>query len=104
MNLRQKNKKLKRELEKAKADLAKYLPYAAREIARANVGDIVTIRAYAHAPGYMMLSEEQFKTQMVKRMIPELAKCITLKGYIARGDVPNADNVLATIRVVKPRE
>ena len=113
MNLRQKNKKLKYELESARCQLAfdkEFIEQARRTVTEAknyinkNIGDITTLRLCAHSPGYALLSEEEFKVQIVKRMIPELAKCVTLEHYMPRGGVPNAEFTVAEIRVVKLRE
>lgn len=112
MNLRKKNKKLKRELESARRQLefdkifieqARRTAWEAKAYTNKRFGDIDTLQAYCHSPSYTMVSEEELKAMVVKQMIPELAKRITLENYIPRGGVPNAEYVLASIRVVKPR-
>ena len=113
MNLRQKNKKLKRELAEARAQLAydkEFIDQARRTVREAKdyinkrVGDIGVLQAFVHKPEYMMLSEEQFRKQIIKQWIPELAKCVILEDcdppqvYMAGNDY-----VHASIRVVMPR-
>ena len=108
MNLRQKNKKLKRELEEAKETIAratKCIEQARRTTREAKDYinklhcDIGTLRAYVHRPEYTGLSEEQIKAQIVKRFIPELAKCVTMEDCTYHDDV-----LFASLRVVMPRE
>lgn len=108
MNLRQKNKKLKRELEEARIQLAfdkEFIDQARRTVREAKeyinkrVGDIGVLRSFVNRLEYMGLSEEQIKVQIVKRFIPELAKCVTLEGCVEHDDF-----LLANLRVVKPRE
>lgn len=114
MNLRKKNKKLKRELESARRQLefnkifidqARSTVREAKEFINRNVGDVATLQVYAHSPKYAMTSEEEFKRLVIQQMIPELSTCVTLERYTtARVGVLNDDYVLAKLRVVKPRE
>jgi hypothetical protein len=104
MNLRQKNKKLKWELAEARMELASYHARAFRELLKPRYDDIVTLQMYGHRPDYSMMSDEECKVFIVKKMAPELAKYVTWEHYIPRGGVPNADFAVARIRVVKPKE